>query len=77
MDTITFQGIVYNRSDLSAELISMIETYNSSGQNVSGKTPNMTDYGFRLNQALQIFGDAKVILAIQLLIQLETGNNNP
>jgi len=75
MDTITFKGITYARSDLSAELIILIETYNANQGAVSAKLPTDTDYKFRLNQALQIFGDPVVVLSIEILITKELNNN--
>jgi len=75
-DTITFLGTTYNRSDLPEAIISYIETYNRSITKSSQKTPDDTDFDFRMTQALQMFGDPAVIAGIQLLIDSAL-NNQP
>ena len=68
METIVFNGVTYNVADLDPVALLYIQTYNK----VTGSTPiidpNTRDYDYRMNQALQMFGDPVVTSSIQDLI---------
>lgn len=68
MSTITFLDQTFNRDDLSEAIISYIETYNRVVNAARNKDPDDRDYDFRMNQALQMFGNEEVIAGIELLI---------
>ncbi len=68
--TITFLGQVFNREDLSSELVNYIETYNAVIGAPNSKTPDDNDYFFRMSQAMQTFGDQAVIDQIDFLISV-------
>lgn len=72
-DTITFLDQTFNRADLTDTLIDYIETYNNVMSAPRGKAPEDTDYEFRMNQALQMFGDEAVVDGINLLIVQSSG----
>jgi hypothetical protein len=73
--TITFLGTTYNRADLPQNIINYIETYNRNEAIAKQKNPADTDYVFRMNQALQMFGDPTVVAGIQLLIDSAQNQN--
>jgi len=70
--TITFLGQTFNRADLSQELINYIQTYNEVDAAPKTKSPDDNDFHFRMNQALQMFGDPVVVEQIQIFIDFET-----
>ena len=65
---VTFLDQTFLRSDLSETLLLYIDTYNRVTQERAIRSPNDRDYDFRMNQALQMFGNTVVTDAIQLLI---------
>ncbi len=68
MSTIIFDGIEYDRDILPEALINYIETYLRATTNPTQKTPDDTDYDFRMNQAMQMFGEPLVVIEINKLI---------
>lgn len=72
-NTITFLDQTFNRDELTDTLINYIETYNTVMAAPRSKGPNDRDYQFRMNQALQMFGDEEVVAGINLLILQESG----
>ena len=68
MSTIVFDGVEYDRDVLPEALINYIETYIRAKENPSQKTPDDTDYDFRMTQAMQMFGEPEVISSINELI---------
>ena len=67
MSTVEFHGVTYLRSDLPDTLLTYIDAYNdavAAGQIDRSET---NDYAFRMNQALQMFGEPAVIDAIQTI----------
>lgn len=68
MSIVTFLGQEFNTTDLSPTVLNYINTYNSVTTGQKQKTPDDRDYEFRMNQALQMFGDDAVVAAVQTLI---------
>ena len=68
MSTIIFDGVEYDKDVLPEALIRYIETYIRAKQNPNQKTPDDTDYDFRMTQAMQMFGEPEVIEGINELI---------
>lgn len=68
MSTITFNGVTYDRDSLPEAIVDFIETYQTTTNLPTQKTPDDTDFSFRMNQALQMFGEPLVIANIQALI---------
>ena len=75
MSTVTFLGQEFNTEDLSEPVLNYINTYNSVINGPKGKSPEDRDYQFRMNQALQMFGNEAVVAGIQLIIDTETGGS--
>ena len=73
MSTVTFLGQEFNTADLSEPVLNYINTYNEVINGQRNKTANDRDYQFRMNQALQMFGNEAVVAGIQLIIDTETG----
>lgn len=71
-DTITFLDQTFNRADLTDSLINYIETYNAVIAAPKSRSSEDRDYEFRMNQALQMFGNEAVVGGINLLITNNT-----
>ena len=65
MSTDEFQGVTYLRADLPDGLLAYIDAYNQSLAASQTPVSDTNDYSFRMNQALQMFGDPVVVAAIQ------------
>jgi len=68
MSIIYFQGEAYDENAIPESLARYIRTYNRSQNDPETKTPEDTDFDFRMNQALQMFGDDLVVNEISKLI---------
>ena len=73
MSTVTFLGQEFNTADLNESVLNYINTYNELMNGPKAKRPTDRDYQFRMNQALQMFGDEAVVAGIQLIIDTEIG----
>jgi len=73
MSTVTFLGQTFNTADLSEPVLNYINTYNAVVNGPKGKGPSDRDYEFRMNQALQMFGNDAVVAGIQLIITNDSG----
>ena len=65
MSTVEFHGVTYVRADLPDGLLAYIDAYNQSLAASQASLSDTNDYAFRMNQALQMFGEPAVIAAIQ------------
>ena len=74
MSTVPFLGQTFTTEDLSEPVLNYINTYNAVVNGPKGKDPEDRDYQFRMNQALQMFGNEAVIAGIQLIIDSDTGS---
>ena len=72
---VSFLDQNFLRSDLSDTVLNYIDTYNRVVQNPAQLSPDNNDYDFRMNQALQMFGNSVVTDAIQLII-INAQNND-
>lgn len=70
-DTVEFQGTVYQRSSLPTTLLTYIDAYNDAFAARTAGADDVNDYVFRMNQALQMFGESAVTSAIEALAQAE------
>ena len=68
--TISFMGQDFDRTALSQQLIDYIETFNRVTTAPEGTNPDDRDFHFRMNQAVQTFGDNAVIDQINYLLSL-------
>lgn len=73
MSTVTFLGQEFNTADLSQPVLNYINTYNLVINGPKAKTASARDFGFRMNQALQMFGDEAVVAAVQTIIDNDLG----
>lgn len=71
MSTVSFLGQEFNVEDLSEPVLNYINTYNAVVNGPKAKGPSDRDYQFRMNQALQMFGNQAVTTGIQLIIATE------
>ena len=65
MSTVEFHGVTYLRADLPEGLLAYIDAYNQSLAASQTTLSDTNDYTFRMNQALQMFGEPAVVAAIQ------------
>ena len=69
--TVEFLGVTYDRDSLPSTLLTYMDAYNATVEaRVSGPL-DVNDYVFRMNQALQMFGESAVTSAIESLAQAE------
>lgn len=69
MEQIFFDGKWYNVADLDPVALLYIQTYNAVTASAPNIGPDANDFNYRMQQALQMFGDPVVIESIQNLIE--------
>ena len=71
MSTVTFLGQELDTAGLSEPVLNYINTYNTVVNAPDRRGADDRDYVFRMNQALQMFGDADVVAQIQAIMEAE------
>lgn len=73
MSTVTFLGQEFDTNDLSDPVLNYINTYNAVIGGQHQKAASDRDYHFRMNQALQMFGNQAVVDGILVIIDAQIG----